>query len=265
MLHPSIWCLTPFFWLALAAHAATSELEVELPQELRRMAGGGTASTVTHALVTIAIPDALAADVGAPVLVVSATSEAGHRSSRKLLGAYSKAGLERGWVLVAADPGEPLARDRDTSQLRLALNNAALAALRKVRPAAANAPLAFAGFSGGAKYSGWLAAAFARQGRKVIGLYQAGINEDTLSEAARHFDILDAHFRRTPVFLQSGAKDPVATPEDHRKVAASLARSGFGHVRIETSPGGHEVDAWSLREALEWFVGFTTPALPAPR
>lgn len=229
------------------------------------MAGGGTASTVTHALVTIATPDALAPDAGAPVLVVSATSDAGHQSSRKLLGAYSKAALDRGWIVVAADPGEPVAPDRDTSQLRLALNNAALAALRKLRPAAANSPLAFAGFSGGAKYSGWLAAAFAKQGRKVIGLYQAGIDEDTFSAAARHFGLLDARFRRTPVFLQAGAKDAVATPEDHRKVAASLVRSGFEHVRIETSPGGHEVDAWSLREALEWFVGFTTPALPAPR
>ena len=50
------WCLTPFFWFLLAtpAFAATSEFKVELPAELRKMAGRGTLSPVTHAAVTIA-------------------------------------------------------------------------------------------------------------------------------------------------------------------------------------------------------------------
>jgi len=232
---------------------------VELPEELRRMAG-----PVSHAWVAIAIPDGLPDTHEAPVLVVSATSDANYRSSRKLMAAYVPAAMERSWIVVAADPVEPVAPEADDAALRLALNNAALAVLRKQRPTTATANLAFAGFSGGAKYSGWLAAAFARQGRTVIGVYQSGVNADTLSEAARHFG-LDASFRKTPVFLHSGAKDAIATPEDHRKVAASLRRAGFENVRIETRPGGHEIDPPSLREALEWFVAFRTPALPAPR
>ena len=239
--------------------AATHEYVVDLPEDLRRMAAP---ANVTHALVTIAMPDTLPADIEVPLLIVSATSD---HSSRRLAEAYAKVAMERSWIVLAADPSKPVATGKDDSPLRLALDNAALAALRRVRPVTATAPLAFAGFSGGAKYSGWLAAAFAKQGRKVIGVYQSGINEETLSEAARHFGVLDTPFLKTPVFLQSGAKDTVATPDDHRRVAASLRRAGFENVRIETAPGGHEVDATSLREALEWFVAWTTPAVPSRR
>lgn len=250
------WCLTPFVLLVLAtsALAATSEFKVELPEELRRMAGRGAPSSVTHALVTIATPDGLAPDREAPVLVVSATSDAAFQSSRRLLGHYAKVANERGWIAVAADPAEPVAAGKDDASLRLALVNAALAVLRRQRPASASAPLAFGGFSGGAKYSAWLAAAFTRQGRRVSGIYLAGINEDTLSGAARHFEVLDAGFRSVPVFLHSGAGDAVATPEDHRKVAASLRRAGFGNVRLVSTPGGHEVEPAPLGEALGWFA-----------
>src|SRR6187549_1620941 len=103
------WCLTPFILLAtFPLLAATSEYKVELPAELRRMASRGALSpAVTHAAVTIAVPDKLAAETDAPVLVVSATSDTGYASSRRLLEAYSKVALENGWIAVAADPGEP--------------------------------------------------------------------------------------------------------------------------------------------------------------
>lgn len=227
---------------------------MELPGELRRMAGRGEVSPVTHALVTIALPEGHRADDDRGVLVVSATSDARHQSSRALLRAYAGAANATGWIAIAADPDPPVAPGEDTSTLRFALNEAALAALRNRWRKATSARIAFGGFSGGAKYSGWLAAAFARHGRTVAGIYLAGCNEDTVTEAARHFGVIDAGFRRVGIFLHAGAADTVATAQDQRRILAALERAGFENLRTLTTTGGHEVDPGALGEALEWFA-----------
>ena len=108
-------------------------------------------------------------------------------------------------------------------------------------------------FSGGAKYASWLAAAFARQGREVAGIHLAGINQNTLVDAASQFNVLNAAFKRVPVFLQVGDKDDVSTPADHQALASELRRAGFRNVRLESFAGTHEVEPAPLRAALEWF------------
>ena len=183
---------------------AVNEFSVELPMELRKLAGRGQVSPVTHALVAIAVPANIDMAHEWPVLVVSATSDPQFHSSRKLMSAYAETALAAGWIVVAADPAEEVAAEQDDVPLRLALVKAALAALALQWPGSDKAPLAFGGFSGGAKYSGWLAAAFASEGRNVIGIYLAGINQDTLVAAAEQFHVLDAKFKNVPVFLQSG-------------------------------------------------------------
>jgi predicted esterase len=244
--------------VALAAFAAAAapfkeglnEFRVELPAELRSMAGRGKASPVTHAAVTVAVPSGFSAGTPAPILVVSATSG---RSSRDLLQAYARAAAESGWILVAADAEPPVPLADDQVPLRLALATAAVAGLRHQWPASADSPLAFGGFSGGAKYSGWLAASFAKRGRNVVGVYFSGTNEDTLSAAAAHFEIKDERFKRVAVFVQAGARDEVAGPEDHKRVVASLQRAGFERVKLTWTSGGHEIAPESLRGALDWF------------
>jgi predicted esterase len=230
-----------------------SEFSVELPQELRQIAARGGPSPVAHALVTVAVPANFDATRSYPVMIISATSDPQYHSSRRLLGAYAEAEDSGGWILVAADSAEEVPVERDDVNLRYALNAAALAALESQWPEAGKAPLAFGGFSGGAKFSGWLAAAFARQGRSIIGIYLAGINSDTVIAAARDFGVLNETFRRTPVFLQSGQNDTVATPGDHRSIHGELERAGFREVRIEYWAGSHDVDPRSLRTALDWF------------
>jgi predicted esterase len=142
---------------------------------------------------------------------------------------------------------------KDEVALRYVLNVAALAALTSQWPGAAKAPLAFGGFSGGSKFSGWLAAAFANEGRTVIGIYVAGINENVILSAAQDFKVLNDRYKHIPVFLQSGDKDEVATPADHRRIQAELKNAGFKNVRIEYFPGEHNENAGPLRIALEWF------------
>jgi predicted esterase len=245
---------------AFPANAATtlkagglSEFNVELPSELRQAAGRGQLSLVAHALVTFAVPAGFEAARGYPVMIVSATSDPQFHSSRSLLHAYAETAFAAGWILMAADPAEEVSVERDDVGLRYALNAAALAALASQWPAAGKAPLAFGGFSGGAKYSGWLAAAFARQGRSIIGIYLAGINSDTIVPAGQHFNVLKGTFKRVPVFLQSGENDEIATPADHQVVRDELQRAGFRYVRLERVAGSHEVDPAPLRAALDWF------------
>jgi predicted esterase len=260
--------LLPALFLASTTYAAPglkpggmSDFMVELPRELREMAGRGQLSPVTHVLVTIAVPANLDAAHQWPVLIINATSPPRRNSSRRLLSAYADVALNAGWILVAADPTPDVSGEKDDVSLRLALNTAALAVLDLQWPAAFDAPLAFGGFSGGAKYSPWLAAAFASRGRNVIGVYLAGVNTNEASPAAEHFN-LDANFKRIPIFLQSGEKDEIATPADHIAIRDALRRRGFKNVRLEYFSGTHEVDPLPLNKALEWFRQFG--ALPVP-
>jgi predicted esterase len=188
------------------------------------------------------------------VLVVNTTSDPGFNSSRALAALYRPSAAAAGWVVVAADPEPGVSQDDDQLSLRYVLDAAALAAL-KTRWRDADKPLlAFAGFSGGAKYTGWLAALFHSQGARVGGVYMAGVNQDALGDAARKFGVRDASFRQLPVFLQGGLKDEVATPAQHRRVQAELRDAGFKQVRLEFVPGDHDVDSSLLQGALEWFV-----------
>ena len=259
--------LATAFFVALAAtvaHAApglvpgsTNDFEVELPADLRAMIHGRSA--VAHARVTIVVPADVDPAVVPPVLLVSATADAGYNSSRALLRRYADVATANGWLVVAADSAETVSAEDDDVPLRIVLDLAALALLAQQWPGAERAGLAFAGFSGGAKFAGWLAAAFARQGRSIVGVYQAGINEDALLPAAARFDTMNAVFRGVPVFLQSGRSDEIATPVQHREVATKLKRAGFEHVRVEYVDGPHRVDPAPLATALHWFRELSTP------
>jgi predicted esterase len=238
-----------------------SEFSVKLPDDLRKMAGRGQLSPVTGALVSIGAPSNLDMAHEWPVLIISATSDPEFNSSRLLLRAYAEVALANGWIILAVDPLEKITVEQDDVAMRLALNTAALAVLKQQWPGTGASPLAFGGFSGGAKYSSWMAAAFFSQGRAVIGLYLAGINQDTLVPAAQTFNVMNAAFRRIPIYLQSAENDEVATPDAHREVASQLADMGFKNVRIEVFPGGHQVEPLPLKSALQWFRQFA--AAPA--
>ena len=247
---------------AMAATSLTpgglSEYNVQLPDDLRKMAGRGQVSPVTRALVSIGVPSNIDMAHEWPVLIISATSDPEYNSSRLLLRAYAEVALENGWIVLAVDPAEKITVEQDDVAMRLALNTAALAALKQQWPGTGTSPLAFGGFSGGAKYSSWMAAAFASQGRNVIGIYLAGINQDTLIPAAQTFNVMNATFRRTPIYIQSAENDEVATPAAHRDVVSELASMGFKNVRMEVFPGGHTVEPVPLKSALQWFRQFAS-------
>jgi len=91
------------------------------------------------------------------------------------------------------------------------------------------------------------------QGRRVIGVFQAGINQERFAKAGKQFKVLDDGFRQIPVFLLGGTIDLVATPDAHRAVLRQLKRAGFDKVRLDFIDGPHGVDPLSLASALAWF------------
>jgi hypothetical protein len=185
-----------------------------------------------------------------PIFIVTSTSDF-NRTSPMDAEWYRRPALAEGWVLLASDA---TIRPRvDSTQWRLAMLAAALESMRKEWPQSAKWPVAFGGFSGGAKRSAVLGAMLAKTGAvKTCGFFLSGINEDRLSEAYRNYSP-GRDFLGIPIWLSSGQSDNVAKPQDHDRVKASLQRTGFKHVRLERFSGGHQVKKEEVERALRWF------------
>ena len=185
-----------------------------------------------------------------PIFIITSTSDF-NRTSPMDAEWYRRPALAEGWVLLASDA---TIRPRlDSTQWRLAILAAALESMRREWPQSAKWPVAFGGFSGGAKRSAVLGAMLAKTGAvKTCGFFLSGINEDRLSEAYRNYSP-GRNFLGIPIWLSSGESDNVAKPQDHDRVRASLERTGFKHVRLERFSGGHQVKKQEVERALRWF------------
>ena len=185
-----------------------------------------------------------------PILIVTSTSDF-NRTSAMDVDWYRKPATAEGWVVLGSDA--TIGPHIDSTQWRLGLLGAALEAIRKDWPQSARWPVAFAGFSGGSKRSGVLGAMLAKSGSvRVCGFFLSGINEDRLGEAYKTYHP-GAGLLEVPVWLSSGSSDPIATPQAHNLVKASLERTGFKRVRLEQFGGGHQLKLSEVRRALQWF------------
>jgi hypothetical protein len=185
-----------------------------------------------------------------PIFIVTSTSDFNRTSLMDAAG-YRGPALAGGWVLLASDA---IIRPRvDSTQWRLAILAAALESIRTEWPQSAKWPVAFGGFSGGAKRSAVLGAMLAKTGAvKTCGFFLSGINEDRLSEAYKNYHP-GGDFLGIPIWLSSGQNDNVAKPQDHNLVRTSLERTGFKRVRLEHFSGGHQVKKEEVERALRWF------------
>jgi len=185
-----------------------------------------------------------------PILIVTSTAD-NERTSLEDAPRYQGAAMKEGWIVLATDA--TIRPSVDSVSWRLAILTAGLQMIRDSWPQSARWPVAFAGFSGGAKSSGFLAAVLAKnRGFKICGFFLAGMNTDRLS-AAYHEGQPPADFLSIPVWLSSGTADQTARPGAVEGVYSSLKRSGFERVRLEHFPGGHTVDSGEVQRALRWF------------
>ena len=250
-------------WLLLsdAGHAATlagqkvtpgEKIEIRFPvskyfQDIASQAGNPRPETGRAVL---AFPAGFDPARAWPILIVTSTSDF-NRTSAMDADWYRAPATAEGWIVLGSDA--TISPRIDSTQWRLGLLGAALEAIRKEWPQSAKWPVAFAGFSGGSKRSGVLGAMLSRSGSvRVCGFFLSGINEDRLGDSYKTYQP-GRGFLEVPVWLSSGASDPIATPQAHNLVKASLERIGFKRVRLEQFGGGHQLKMSEVRRALQWF------------
>lgn len=211
-------------------------------------AGGNTRPMTGRAL--ISFPKNFDPSRSWPILIVVSTSDY-HRTNAMDAPFYQDAGMAEGWIVLAADA--TVGPREDSEAWRVALVGAALQMIHKEWPQSAHWPIAFAGLSGGAKRSGFLAAMLESANPiKICGFFLAGINDDRISVAYKTYHP-PANFLDIPIWLSSGVGDPIAPPFKHEHVRASLVNTGFKHVRLESFAGSHEVEPAQVQLALRWF------------
>lgn len=185
-----------------------------------------------------------------PILIVTSTTDF-HRTSPMDAEWYHPPADAEGWMILASDA--TIKPQFDSAPWRLAMLGAALDAVRKEWPQSAKWPVAFAGFSGGAKRSCLLGAMLAK-GRAVniCGFFLSGINLDSMSESYKAYQP-GADFLNLPIWISGGMDDIIATPSQEGSMVASLRRTGFKRVRLEHFIGVHQLKRSEVRLALRWF------------
>lgn len=185
-----------------------------------------------------------------PIMIVTSTTDF-NRTSPMDAPAYKGPADAEGWVILASDA--TIKPNHDSTPWRLAMLGAALDAVRKDLPQSRNWPVAFVGFSGGAKRSCLLGAMMAK-GRAVniCGFFLSGINDDKMSESYRNYQPGPA-FLNIPVWISGGNEDPIATPGLEGQMMANMRRTGFTRVRVEHFVGVHQLKRSEVKLALRWF------------
>jgi hypothetical protein len=185
-----------------------------------------------------------------PILIVTSTTDFGCTSIKDAPW-YRDAAMKEGWIVLATDA--TISPRADSLQWRVSILTAALQMIRNDWPQSAQWPVAFAGFSGGAKRSGILAAMLAdNRGFKICGMFLAGINSDRVTAARKDYHP-PADFLNTPIWISSGTADQIAPTGAQEEVYYSLKRTGFQHVRLEKFFGGHALKSAEVQRALHWF------------
>lgn len=260
----SVLCLVA--WLAFSERAcpaglsfagaplvpgATVRVSVPLSEREKTYLTEGGNAVPAYTEATLAVPSGFDPKKTWPVLVVFSSSQNQLPSWYDLIQWYRRVALAEGWVLLAGDGPTPAPR-LDSSGWRAGHTLAALDALSRSFPGAEKWPIVCAGQSGGAKRASYLAPLFAAGGYRVAGIFLEGMNEERITEGYQRFRP-GRDFLRTPIFLSSGLKDPIATIDQQNAVERSMRRTGFENIRHAIFPGGHQVLPAQLREALRWF------------
>jgi AMP-activated protein kinase-like protein len=223
-------------------------LTLEIPLSAKRIAEAAKEGNakLAHAKMGIAVPQGFDSAKLWPVLVIANTEA---YSNIDAMRQFKQAANDEGWVILAAD-GVEAEKDKEGS-IKWPCVAAAFDYLTRVWPTVKDWPVACGGMSGGAKNSSFLAADFAREHHRVIGMLMMGCNQDMASVAYRKS--APPNFLSAAVFLSSGKSDTIATPASTEQVKNSLHATGFQKLRLESFDGAHDVYQPHIAEALRWF------------
>lgn len=189
-----------------------------------------------------------------PILITQVTVDR-YRPNIDDMEAYRETALKNGYVVMTAQSKPwPATSDDDTRQHRYIALRAGLRWLARRYPASRHWPLAFAGFSGGAKMIQPLAGVMLMEQRRVIGLFMGGCNDDSTKQILKIYPRVADAYLDIAFFLSSGSYDKVATPRHMRRVAKRMERAGAKKVHLSRYGGDHELDTDQLDKALKWFL-----------
>jgi hypothetical protein len=229
---------------------ATLDIDFPIGKVFQDYAASGGNPRPTEGRALISFPKGFDLARPWPILVVTSTAD-GNRTSPEDAPFYEKPAMAEDWIVLATDA---TIRPRDDSATwRLGPLGGALEYIHKQWPQSKQWPIAFAGFSGGAKCSEVIGPILAATGEvRICGFFLAGVNEDRLSAACKIYHP-PSNFLNLPIWLSYGMDDHRApyTAEEH--VRASLQYGGFKNVRLQTFMGGHEVKPAEVQLALRWF------------
>lgn len=175
------------------------------------------------------------------------TPEEAKAGNVKVIGEYTKACLENGWICLTTD-----------SDLGITANFRALEKslekLDKEWPGFRRWSFATGGFSGGGKGCYYIVAQLIRTDHRVIGTFMGVCNEDWSAKCREYLKAPLAGYRSVNTFLSVGKKDTLATPEICGKIEQSLHAGGIASTRMEFFDGGHVLHKPHIDQALKWFV-----------
>ena len=206
-----------------------------------------------YGILSIGFPSDYNKETVYPVLFTSVTGNIYAPNAYSIRSYYEQIQRTK-WIVVSVDADHwP---EHDTIIWRIAMMKAAMRFLDDRWSLFKQAPLAFGGFSGGAKISVYFAYFSTLLGKKPCGIFLGGCNYSPYREASKLTDLHRSDIQDIPVFFSMGEKDKIATIRDSRQVATSMARAGFTEQQIAVHEGGHQLDGFHLLEALQYFQSF---------
>ncbi|MEO5712483.1 MAG: hypothetical protein ABIT37_03265 [Luteolibacter sp.] len=175
------------------------------------------------------------------------TPEEAKAGNAKVIGDYTKACLDNGWVCLTTDS------DLGITANFVALETA-IAKLDQEWPNFRRWSFATGGFSGGGKGCYYIAAQLIKTDHRVIGTFNGASNEDWSAKCRDYLKAPVSGYRSVNTFLSVGKNDKLATPEICGKIEQSLHTSGITSTRLELFDGGHMLYKPHIDLALKWFI-----------
>mgnify|MGYP000507109884 CR=1 FL=1 len=172
---------------------------------------------------------------------------AGKGQPSKALGQYKNLLDNADCILIAGDD-VAYGSNLPTTSVYIAMDNKWDAKVKKW-------PIAFYGFSGGAKAAAYTMAQAASWDRNIIGAYMTGCNEDRTLDAMTRHKLKPKQkkaYKSAAIWLSSGATDKVATPAHHKRVLESMKNNKMKYVKINTFQGAHMIYKDDQVDALKW-------------
>lgn len=236
---------------------AKTEIRTELSDKTRRALDGNQLKP-TRMKVAFALPREF--DPKKPQKVFWAVGGINNEDERKrgnigAMGRYVFTAKELGWMVIAADTehGNPRESTVQVGKGDTEFHVELVEKISEAWPEFRNWKHACGGHSSGAKGSFFRASELRKAGVEVAGMFLSGCNQSMAPQAAEETGVRSSKLGDIKVWISTGDKDELVSPEHVEAVWDGVADGGYGNVVVESFEGGHSLDTKAFGKALDWF------------